>query len=128
MDTKGSERGDYDDADGSIVASNPLARSVLKATGVESAQRIADLPLPAPSLGAVEAALRGERGNETRAEFSRALAVSLDGRRSKFMFTVIPIPEFREGRFGAVAILYDVTDFARLVNCERSWSGLHPTS
>ncbi len=102
------------DPDGSIVASNPLARSVLKATGVENAQRIAELPLPSPSLWAVDAALRGERGNETRAEFSRALSVSLDGRRCKFMFTVIPIPEFREGRFGAVAILYDVTDFARL--------------
>jgi NtrC-family two-component system sensor histidine kinase KinB len=102
------------DPDGCIVASNPLARSVLKATGVENAQQIADLPLPSPSLGAVDAALRGERGNETRAEFSRALSVWLDGRRSKFMFTVIPIPEFREGRFGAVAILYDVTDFARL--------------
>jgi NtrC-family two-component system sensor histidine kinase KinB len=31
-----------------------------------------------------------------------------------FIFTVIPIPEFSKGRFGAVAILYDVTDFARL--------------
>jgi len=102
------------DPEGTIVASNPLARSVLKATGVENAQRIAELPLPSPSLWAVDAALRGERGNETRAEFSRALSVSLDGRRCKFMFTVIPIPEFREGRFGAVAILYDVTDFARL--------------
>jgi NtrC-family two-component system sensor histidine kinase KinB len=102
------------DPDGSIVAANPLARSVLKATGVENAQRIAELPLPSASLWAVDAALHGERGNETRAEFSRALSVSLDGRRCKFMFTVIPIPEFSKERFGAVAILYDVTDFARL--------------
>jgi two-component system, NtrC family, sensor histidine kinase KinB len=102
------------DPDGSIVASNPRARSVLEATGAENAQRIAELPLPSASLWAVNAALRGERGNETRAEFSRALSVSLDGRRCKFMFTVIPIPEFSKGRFGAVAILYDVTDFARL--------------
>jgi two-component system, NtrC family, sensor histidine kinase KinB len=102
------------DPEGNIVASNPLAKLVLKASGAESAQRITELPLPSASLWAVDAALRGERGNETRAEFSRALSVSLDGRRSKFMFTVIPIPEFTKGRFGAVAILYDVTDFARL--------------
>jgi NtrC-family two-component system sensor histidine kinase KinB len=102
------------DPDGTIVASNPLARSVLKAIGAEHAQRIAEMPLSSGSLWAVDAALRGERGNETRAEFSRALSVSLDGRRCKFMFTVIPIPEFSKGRFGAVAILYDVTDFARL--------------
>jgi len=102
------------DPDGRIVASNPLAKSVLKAGGVENAQRIAELPLPSASLWAVNAALRGERANETRAEFTRALSVSLDGRRCKFMFTVIPIPEFLKGQFGAVAILYDVTDFARL--------------
>ncbi len=102
------------DPQGTIVASNPLARSVLRASGVENAQRMAELPLPSASLWAVDAALRGERGSETRAEFSRALSVSLDGLRCKFMFTVIPIPEFSKGRFGAVAILYDVTDFARL--------------
>jgi NtrC-family two-component system sensor histidine kinase KinB len=102
------------DPEGRIVASNPLAKSVLKASGCENAQRFAELPLPSASLWAVDAALRGARANETRAEFSRALSVSLDGRRCKFMFTVIPIPEFSNGRFGAVAILYDVTDFARL--------------
>jgi two-component system, NtrC family, sensor histidine kinase KinB len=102
------------DPDGTIVASNPLARLVLKAIGAENAERIAEMPLSSESLFAVDAALGGERGNETRAEFSRALSVSLDGRRCKFMFTVIPIPEFSKGRFGAVAILYDVTDFARL--------------
>jgi two-component system, NtrC family, sensor histidine kinase KinB len=102
------------DPEGNIVASNPLAKSVLKASGAENAQRITELPLPSASLWAVDAALRGERPNVTRAEFSRALSVSLDGRRCKFMFTVIPIPEFTRGRFGAVAILYDVTDFARL--------------
>jgi signal transduction histidine kinase len=49
-----------------------------------------------------------------RAEFSRTFLVSLDGRRRKFILTVLPIPEFRNEQFGAVAILYDVTDFARL--------------
>lgn len=102
------------DPDGHIVASNPRAKSVLKASGAEHAQRIAELPFPSASLWALNAALRGEYANVTRAEFSRALSVSLNGRRSKFMFTAIPIPEFSKGRFGAAAILYDVTDFARL--------------
>jgi NtrC-family two-component system sensor histidine kinase KinB len=102
------------DPDGIIVASNSLAKSVLEAIGAVEARRVVELPLPSQSLWAVDAALRGERGDARRAEFSRALSVSLDGRRCKFMFTVIPIPEFQKGRFGAAAILYDVTDFARL--------------
>ena len=32
----------------------------------------------------------------------------------RVILTVLPIPEFRDEEFGAVAILYDVTDFARL--------------
>jgi two-component system, NtrC family, sensor histidine kinase KinB len=59
-------------------------------------------------------ALRGERASEVRADFNRALTVSLDGRRSKFILTAVPIPEFRPGKFGAAAILSDVTEFARL--------------
>jgi two-component system, NtrC family, sensor histidine kinase KinB len=102
------------DPDARIVASNPLAKLVLDATGAGEARQVADLPLPAQSLLAIEAALRGERATAIRAEFSRALPVTVSGRQLKFMFTVIPIPEFVKGRFGAAAILYDVTDFARL--------------
>ncbi len=97
-----------------IVALNPLAKSVLKATGAERASAVKDLPFPTASLAAIRAALRGQRSTETRAEFSRAFSIPLDGRRCKFMLTVVPIPDFWKGRFGAVAILYDVTDFAQL--------------
>ena len=58
--------------------------------------------------------MRGERTLETRAELSRVFSVSLDGRQYKFWLMVVPIPEFSVGRYGAVAVLYDVTDFARL--------------
>jgi two-component system, NtrC family, sensor histidine kinase KinB len=102
------------DPGGRIVTANPVARSVLEATGTPRASSIEELPFPADSLTAVRAALRGEPSNQMRAEFSRAFLVSLDGRRRKFILTVLPIPEFRNEQFGAVAILYDVTDFARL--------------
>jgi len=97
-----------------IVTSNPLARSVLQATGAAGAISIAELPFPAHSLSAIRAALRGESGTQARAEFDQAFLVSLEDRRRKFILTVVPIPEFRNEEFGAVAILYDVTDFARL--------------
>jgi NtrC-family two-component system sensor histidine kinase KinB len=47
-------------------------------------------------------------------DLSRVFSVSLDGRQYKFLLMVVPIPEFSVGRYGAVAVLYDVTDFARL--------------
>jgi NtrC-family two-component system sensor histidine kinase KinB len=102
------------DPEGRIVTLNPLARSVLQATGAAGASSIEELPFPAHSLTALHAALRGESSTQVRAEFSRTFLVSLDGRRRKFILTVLPIPEFRDEDFGAVAILYDVTDFARL--------------
>ncbi len=102
------------DPGGLIVARNPLAKAVLLALAAEDTGSIDRLPFPAASLAAVRAALRGEPGIETRAEFARAFSVTLGGRRCKFILTAVPIPDFREGQFGAVVILYDVTDFARL--------------
>lgn len=102
------------DPRGRIVTLNPIARSVLQATGAGEASVIEELPFPPHSLAALHAALRGESSTQARAEFSRAFLVSLDGRRRKFILTVLPIPEFQDQEFGAIAILYDVTDFARL--------------
>ncbi|HUN57782.1 MAG TPA: ATP-binding protein [Candidatus Binataceae bacterium] len=102
------------DPDGQIVARNPLAKSVLAAIGAAHAQSIEDLPSPQTIFPTLKAALRGEYSNETRAEFGRAFSVSLNGRNLKFMLTAVPIPEFWKGSFGAVMILYDVTDFAQL--------------
>jgi NtrC-family two-component system sensor histidine kinase KinB len=102
------------DPGGRIAAANALARSVLQATGTAHAEFIDDLPFPPHGLRALRAALRGERTPETRAELSRVFSVSLDGRQYKFLLMVVPIPVFSVGRYDAVAVLYDVTDFARL--------------
>jgi two-component system, NtrC family, sensor histidine kinase KinB len=102
------------DPDSRIVAANALARTVLQATGAAQAEFLRDLPFPPHGLRALRAALRGERTLETRAELSRVFSVSLDGRQYKFWLMVVPIPEFSVGQYGAVAVLYDVTDFARL--------------
>jgi two-component system, NtrC family, sensor histidine kinase KinB len=102
------------DPDGRIITRNPLAKAVLQALGSARADSVAGLRFPQSGLDTIQEALHGERSVDTRAEFSRAFSVALNGRGSKFMLTVVPIPEFWKGRFGAVAILYDVTDFARL--------------
>jgi NtrC-family two-component system sensor histidine kinase KinB len=102
------------DPEGYIVTTNALARAILQVTGAEHAQRIRDLPFPAHGLQALRAALHGERTIETRVDLSHAFTVSLDGRQRRFLLMATPIPEFSAGRCGAVAVLYDVTEFARL--------------
>ncbi|HKN00883.1 MAG TPA: ATP-binding protein [Candidatus Binataceae bacterium] len=102
------------DPDGRIVAVNPSARAVLAAADTGNANSLEDLPFPPANLGAIRDAIGGKRNLETRAELSRAFSVSLDGQQRKFMLTAVPIPEFWHDRHGAVAVLYDVTDFARL--------------
>jgi two-component system, NtrC family, sensor histidine kinase KinB len=102
------------DPETQIVTQNRLARTLMRAIGAEHASRLEDLPLPAPDIDAIKMALRGERATDVRADFKRALTVSIDGRQSKFILTAVPIPEFRPNKFGAAAILSDVTDFARL--------------
>jgi two-component system, NtrC family, sensor histidine kinase KinB len=97
-----------------IVTFNRLARTLMRATGAENASRLEDLPLPASDIDSIKKALRGGRASDLRVDFKRALAVSVDGRESKFIVTAVPIPEFRPNKFGAAAILSDVTDFARL--------------
>jgi two-component system, NtrC family, sensor histidine kinase KinB len=102
------------DPEAHIVTLNPLAQAVLHAIGAEAARSIEDVPFPGQSLRAVHAALRGEYGAHGRANLDQAFAVPVDGQPRKFILTVLPIPEFRNEEFGAVTILYDVTDFARL--------------
>ena len=102
------------DPDGHIVTTNALARAILQATGAEGVQQVGGLPFPAYALQALRTALRGERTLETRAELTHAFSVSLAGRQRKVLLIATPIPEFSVGRCGAVAVLYDVTEFARL--------------
>ncbi|MGO9606806.1 MAG: ATP-binding protein [Candidatus Binataceae bacterium] len=99
---------------GHIVALNPSAKSVIAAAGAGQVNSLWQLPFPQENLAAIREAIHGQRKLETRADLSRAFSVPLAGQQRKFMLTAVPIPEFQKGRYGAVAVLYDVTDFARL--------------
>jgi NtrC-family two-component system sensor histidine kinase KinB len=102
------------DPEGEIVSKNPLAMHILKALGGAEAGRVQDLPIPPDTLSAVHGTLRGERTRQSRPGLSQALSVSFDGRPLKLLVIVAPIPEFLPKRCGAVIVLADVTDFARL--------------
>jgi NtrC-family two-component system sensor histidine kinase KinB len=102
------------DPEGRIVSANPLARSLLVATNAEGAAWADELGFPPARLEAIQEALKGRRRVETRADLRSAFSVGLHGQTRRFMLTAVPIPEFWHGCYGAVAVLYDVTDFAQL--------------
>jgi NtrC-family two-component system sensor histidine kinase KinB len=101
------------DPAGQIASRNALANQVLKALGAEEATRLESLPFPAGVMRAVEEFLRGNRP-PLQTDFRPTLEVSLDGRPLRMLVMVSPIPEYQPRRLGAVIVLADVTDFARL--------------
>ena len=99
---------------GSLAAVNTPARAILVATQAERARDLAELPLRSEHQDAVSTALSGRPQVAPRTDFGQVLAVSIDGRPRRFLVSAVPIPEFVPGQFGAVVVLDDVTEFARL--------------
>ncbi len=99
--------------DGRIVSANALAQALVRHSDGGEAGRIQELPLPADVVRVVEETLRGERAG-ARSDLSQALTFSMGGQPLRMLVTVAPIPEFMPRQRGAVLVLADVTDFARL--------------
>jgi NtrC-family two-component system sensor histidine kinase KinB len=102
------------DPDGRLVAVNPPGRAVLQAKHAPGATRLQELPLLPGHREAVDRALAGQAANGSRTDFSQALPVLLAGSLHRLLLKAVPIPEFLPRRTGAVVVLDDVTDFARL--------------
>ncbi len=100
--------------DGTIAARNPPARAILAAKQAQGAAHLRDLPLRPEHRDAVEAALAGRPSVPARTDFGTALAAVLHGRVCRFQVAAVPIPHFTPGRHGAVIVLEDITDLARL--------------
>ena len=73
-----------------------------------------EFPLTNDQRIAVEAALEGREVLPHPPHFQNTFNVELKGQPRRFLLTAVPIPNFIPGRPGAVAILDDVTEFARL--------------
>jgi NtrC-family two-component system sensor histidine kinase KinB len=102
------------DPDGQIVSANRLAQAILPDNGDRGIHRIEDLPLTPEGFRTVRDTLRGEQLVQNRADLSRALTIILNGGSHRMSLAVAPIPEFAPKRCGAVIVLEDITEFARL--------------
>lgn len=100
--------------DGRLVAVNPPGEAVLEAKRAAGATRLQELPLLPEHRESVDLALAGCRSNGSRTDFSHTLPVMLAGQPHKLLVKAVPIPEFLPQRTGAVVVLDDVTEFARL--------------
>jgi NtrC-family two-component system sensor histidine kinase KinB len=101
-------------ADEQVEAINPAAADLLRMRGAEGARALVDLGLPRPAVEAVRQALRGESVAMNLRAPARAFRVSVDGTSRQLLPIAAPIKELESGRGGAVLVLYDVSDFARL--------------
>jgi NtrC-family two-component system sensor histidine kinase KinB len=100
--------------DGTLAALNPPARAVLAALRAPGAGSLRELPLRPEHRDAVDAALAGRPSVPPRTDFGNTLPAVLNGQPHRFLLAAAPIPEFEPRRFGAVIVLDDVTEFARL--------------
>ncbi len=100
--------------DGRLVAVNPPGKAVLEAKRAAGATRLQELPFLPEHRESVDVALAGHRSNGARTDFSQTLPVMLAGQPHKLLVEAVPIPEFLPQRTGAVVVLDDVTEFARL--------------
>jgi NtrC-family two-component system sensor histidine kinase KinB len=90
-----------------ITAANPRANDVLGST---RERELADVPLPDPTRDAVDRVLHRGSVPDATVDLRKAIAMTIDGRSARLLPRVVPIA----GRRGAVLVLADVTELARL--------------
>jgi len=100
--------------DGVLTAANPLATTILEKLHIRVGSRFSDLPIYEKHRRQIQSALAGQTAVVSRSDFHHTLEIEMNGCRRKFCLAAMPIEEFFPNRFGAVIILDDVTDFARL--------------
>lgn len=100
--------------DGSVGAVNAPARAILASADVPHAGCLRELPLRPAHLQAVKAALMGRPCRPSRADFSHVLVLTIGGQLKRFLVAAVPIPDFVPRQYGAVIVLDDVTEIARL--------------
>ena len=102
------------DAEGGIASLNAAADQLLREIGAQRPNRIDELPLPTGTLELLRDVLAGRAAPTPTVDLGAALSLSARGETRKLLPRILPVPGLAEGRQGAVLVLYDVTELARL--------------
>ncbi len=100
--------------DGSIASTNPRASSIMRAAATKRAHRLNELPITDRTKASIEAAMKGTSVTASGVDLAQAVALDIGGSKRKLVPRVGPIEGLSEGRRGAVLVLSDVTELARL--------------
>ena len=96
-----------------VTSMNESARALFES--VWSPDSFLDsLPLPLAALNAVRQALTGHMPPRPGANLASALTYKTSDRTLRLLPVATPVPHFEGEAHGAVLVLYDVTDFAKL--------------
>lgn len=111
--------------DGSLVASNALARVVLAAKRASQVTHVNEIPFSDDQKAAIEQAFSGKPNVEPQPNPRRMWLATINGYVRQLLFTTVPVADFTPGRCGAVVVLDDVTEFAHLdeLQSERMGAG-----
>ena len=93
--------------DRKISAANPRAREGVQAKG---GQALADLPVPERTRVAIDDVLRAGSAPEATVDLAKSIELTVSGRTRRLLPRIVPIA----GQRGAVLVLSDVTELARL--------------
>jgi len=100
---------------GALASSNPRADALMGGATDGRARKLDALPVGAHTRASVDAALRGTRAATAESvDLAHAVGVEIDGAKRKLLPRVVPIEGLPDGGRGAVLVLSDVTELARL--------------
>jgi NtrC-family two-component system sensor histidine kinase KinB len=102
------------DAGCRILSMNRAALSAFQAVGVNDPKALEDLQIDGLDRDAIAQAIRADVTIPPVTDLTRTIPVDRDGTRQRLLPRVVPVPGLMPQQNGAILLLYDVTDLARL--------------
>ncbi|AKV04415.1 Response regulator/sensor histidine kinase [Labilithrix luteola] len=101
--------------DGTVASANPTASSVLRVEAGQLSKGLDALPIADRTRALLRDVLDGRKAGAAGAvDLTNAVAIDVGGSKRKLLPRVVPITGLPDGQRGAVLILSDVTELARL--------------
>jgi signal transduction histidine kinase/HAMP domain-containing protein len=102
------------DASCRILSMNRAALTTLQAAGVDGATSLRDLRIDGFDHAAVERAIRLGTQTPSAIDLTHTIPIDRDGSLHRLLPRVVPVPGSGAQPGGAILLLYDVTDLARV--------------